>query len=161
MNADGTGVRRLTRNHLEEDLPAWSPEGRKIAFTRWRTPGSDSDTAIYVMNSDGSAQRRLTAPRDYTDADWSPDGRRIAFADRIGDGKIYLMKTDGSRIRVLIRNARTPDWSPDGRRIAFAHYPAIYVMKADGTSQQRIAPHSGQPLFSRGENFSPDWSPIR
>ena len=56
--------------------PAWSPDGRKIAFVSDR----DGNSEIYVMNADGSGQRRLTRNPAY-DADpaWSPDGRTIAF----------------------------------------------------------------------------------
>ena len=54
MNADGSGEKRLTRNPSHDASPAWSPDGRKIAFIRnLRNPD------IYVMNADGSGQRRL------------------------------------------------------------------------------------------------------
>ena len=56
---------------------SWSPDGRKIAFTS----GHDGESEIYVMNADGSGQRRLTQQRgNATSAPaWSPDGRKIAF----------------------------------------------------------------------------------
>ena len=78
MNADGSGQRRLTRN--AGSLSSWSPDGRKIAFGRWR----DGNDDIYVMNADGSGQRNLTRTHDALNqgAAWSPDGRKIAFMQR-------------------------------------------------------------------------------
>ena len=56
INADGSGKRRLTRNAGCDFGPAWSPDGRKIAFSR----GANLHQQVYVMNADGSGQRRLT-----------------------------------------------------------------------------------------------------
>ena len=55
MNADGSGQRRLTRSR-HDGFPAWSPDGRKIAFFSQR----DGNGEVYVMNADGSGQRNLT-----------------------------------------------------------------------------------------------------
>jgi Tol biopolymer transport system component len=52
MKANGSDQRRLTRNRVDDGDPAWSPNGRKIAY--------DGPGGIYVMNADGSNQRRLT-----------------------------------------------------------------------------------------------------
>jgi Tol biopolymer transport system component len=74
---DGTRHKRLTRTpRRTEWSPAWSPDGKWIAFSR---DGSGSDP-IWMMRADGSHKRRLTSPRlaDYDPA-WSPDGTRIAF----------------------------------------------------------------------------------
>jgi len=63
MNADGTGQRNLTRNATRDEDPVWSPDGRRIAFARkvpWRTGGVGGQFEIFVMNADGSGQRRLT-----------------------------------------------------------------------------------------------------
>ena len=69
MNADGSGVRRLTDNPEWDGSPAWSPGGRQIAFSSNR----DGDSDIYVMNADGSGVRQLTDnPGRYVDLDWSP-----------------------------------------------------------------------------------------
>lgn len=123
MNADGSGVIRLTNDFGHDSEPAWSPDGRRIAFSSDR----DGDWDIYVMNADGSDVRRLT---DNSDADsqpaWSPDGQRIAFvSDRDGDGEIYVMNADGTEVRRLTDNSAwdgNPVWSPDGRLIASARY---------------------------------------
>ena len=62
MNADGSEQRNLTRNVARDGVPVWSPDGKRIAFTRERGHNNE----IYVMNADGSGQRNLTqnAARD-------------------------------------------------------------------------------------------------
>jgi TolB protein len=64
MNADGTGQTNLTKNVAGDWSPAWSPDGKKIAFVSQR----DGNLEIYVMNADGTGQTRLTdnpAPDEY------------------------------------------------------------------------------------------------
>ncbi len=164
MNANGGERRALPANRFRHsDSPAWSPDATEIAFVGFLWGGEAPDD-IWVMNADGRAQHRLT--RNGDEPAWSPDGRSIAFS-RAGD--IYVMKTDGSEQRRLTRNGTTPAWSPDGRRIAFVRAVAprcggnrdvrrcengreIYVMRADGTGQQRLT-------RNRFSEYSPDWSP--
>jgi Tol biopolymer transport system component len=69
MNADGSGVRRLTHDPPADGFPAWSPDGTKIAFVSER----DGNPDIYVMNGDGTAVRRFTDdPAEDADPAWSP-----------------------------------------------------------------------------------------
>ena len=79
--------------------PAWSPDGRKIAFLN----GRDGNSEVYVMNANGSGQRNLTRnPGNDADPAWSPDGRKIAFvSNRDGNDEIYVMNADGSGQRRL------------------------------------------------------------
>ncbi len=103
MNADGSGSRKLMHNAGYNDKPAWSPDGRKIAFTSSR----DGRAEIYVMNADGSGQRNLTRhpARDFRPS-WSPDGRRIAFvSNRDGRLEAHVMNADGSGQRNLSAQA--------------------------------------------------------
>ena len=115
MNADGSGQRKLTRNPARDGGPAWSPDGRRIAFASER----NGTFEIYVMNADGSGQRSLTGASPAFGPEWSPDGRKIVF---FSDGEIYAMNADGSEQRRLTRdpgNDFGPRWSPDGHMIAF------------------------------------------
>ena len=82
MNADGSGLRRLTRDPASDVGPVWSPDGRKIAFTRSHAPAEGRgppESDVYVINVDGSGERNLTGDAVSCGPAWSPDGRKIAF----------------------------------------------------------------------------------
>ena len=96
-----------------ERAPAWSPDGRWIAFAAARTkpypPGSREDQ-IYVTRADGTGRRQLTEPPAgdgttfATDPTWSPDGRRIVFTSNRSGGppEVHAMAPDGSGVVVLM-----------------------------------------------------------
>ena len=163
INADGTGLQRLTRNAVPEGHPVWSPDGRRIAFLRWRDGPAWN---IYVMNADGSGQRKLTqTPRRQGEPAWSPDGEKIAFsapAGHLGAADVFVMNADGSGLQNVTHTATTSfdlAWSPDGRQIAYieVHLPGprapLYVVNADGTSKRRVT----RPLAV--DLGIPSWSP--
>src|SRR5688500_1222905 len=76
MRRGGGGARRLTHNGVGEFGTAWSPDGRRIAFTRYRG-GEGEARGIWVMGRTGKAERRLV--RNGSRPAWSPDGKRIAY----------------------------------------------------------------------------------
>jgi len=151
------GVTNLTNNSGKDSYPAWSPDGRSIAFTSNR----DGNDDIHVMNADGTGVTRLTnSTFNYWSA-WSPDGGRIAYGSSYGGGnyEIHVMNADGTGVTRLTNHSAgdtSPAWSPDGRRIAFTSSRdgnlEIYVMNADGTGVTRLTNHSA-------EAGSPTWSP--
>ena len=124
--------------------PAWSNDGSKIVFMSER----DGNREIYVMNADGSNQRRLTDhPSADWSPDWSPDDSQITFMSARDDEEmdVYVMNADGSGVRRITQNAGPdwdPEWSPDGSRIVFMSGQdgnwEIYTMDTDGSDQTRL-----------------------
>ena len=155
-------MRRITRNRAADVDPAWSPDGRRIAFVSNR----DGDQEIFTVGSRGGAVQRVTAsPAGDIGPAWSPDGRRIAFrSDRDGNFEIYTANTDGSGI-VRVTNAPAADswpaWSPDGSRIAFASGRdgnlEIYTANPDGMGLVRVTNTRAAENFPK---LSPDGSRI-
>ena len=136
INANGTGLRRLTRSPWPEFDPSWSPDGRFIAY---RSEPHEYPE-LWVMNADGSGQHRLTPDGGFPD--WSPDGSMIAYANPGGPSGmswIAIMSADGSGQRRLPHTAagEYPSWSPDGKRIAFhsnwSGHHLMYVVDVDGS----------------------------
>jgi hypothetical protein len=153
INPDGSGLTDLTAGQGENFNPAWSPDGRELAFTSNR----DGNDEIYVMNADGSNQRRITSdPATDAEPSWSPDGQRIVFeSNRDGNYELYVMDADGSnqaRLTNTPQNEASPAWSPDGRKIAFDEggSAGIFVMNADGSGRTRLGTIG---------TFMPNWSP--
>jgi TolB protein len=148
MNADGSGVNRVTDTLGIQMCPAWSPDGQKIAFV------SDGGVGgIWVVNADGTGQRRILRPSRIATCGrvaWSPDGSRIAF--EVADGnysEIYVVNADGSGEANLSQNPDQPDdtpsWLRDGRimfRSQRDTVGGIYVMNADGSGLRLLVPNS-------------------
>jgi dipeptidyl aminopeptidase/acylaminoacyl peptidase len=156
---DGSTPRRLTFTDAQEQAPAWSPDGNKIAYER-RATGNDSRFRIWVMNADGGGQRQLSPDTDATDHDvnpaWSPDGTQIAFASsRAGNLTfgIWVMTADGTGLHQVGSSAGfKPSWSPDGSRLAYAGQGGVEIVNADGTDAHVIT--------GPGKSVSdPAWSP--
>jgi Tol biopolymer transport system component len=202
VNADGSGLRRLA--HAIEFKPfsggpssgfganpAWSPDGRKIAFMSNRDDTDD----IFVVNADGSGLRNLTRSKGHDRKRiwhgrehkrifwfspdgpmWSPDGQKIVFRSerdrpsasertacrpRCRRDEIYVIGADGRGLRRLTHNWRYDGgavWSPDGRRILFTAGASrdVFVMKADGSGQRNLTRSVRYPL---AEHAATAWSP--
>lgn len=114
VNADGSGETPLTQGPASDSLPAWSPDGKRIAFGSDRTGGGD----IYVMNADGSGVKRLTTDPGVDEwPAWSPDGTEIAFgrkATQDAPGDIWVMNADGTN-QVNLTHSSAGEWGPSWR----------------------------------------------
>lgn len=158
MDYDGdSSSRMITGNRSINLSPAWSPDGRLIAYTSYR----DGNPDIYVVDLTSGMRWRIT---DYSGLDiapsWSPDGSRIAFASsRDGNSEIYISDREGKNLKRLTYTRGedvSPTWSPTGGEIAFTSdrggTPQIYVVKTDGTNIRRLT-------FKGEYNSDPAWSP--
>ncbi len=160
MNADGTGVTRLTSDPASDYTPFWSPDGTKIAFASDR----DGNFEIYVMNADGTGVVRLTNDGRFDlGPAWSPDGLKIAFTSfRSGQPEVYVMNANGTGLVPLTDNLGfDPAWSPDGTRIAFGSTRngtvEIYVMNADGSGVTKL---TSNDAIEDGPAWSPNGTKI-
>ena len=166
MASDGSDVRRLTNNRVEDHYPAFSPDGQRIAFASAR-----SGTAhIYVMDHDGRNVRRVTGGTR-TDAlpEWSPDGRWIVFTRHFGrQSELFKIRADGNGSAVRITT--TPkarefaaEWSPDGGLIAFTKSDeasgreGVAVIRPNGTGTRWLTRNPRSEMGYTDNN--PTWSP--
>lgn len=163
IDADGHNFQRLTYDGSIALSPAWSPDGRTVAFMSYR----DGDPAIYEVEVATGHVRRLVETRglDLTPT-YSPDGRLLAFGGTV-EGHTEIFLYDRERrccLRQLtfsrLGNSLSPTFSPDGRRIAFNSdrlgRPHIFIVPTAGGEPTLLSPY----LLDQGQhNVAPDWSP--
>ena len=160
--ADGSLGAEPVSDNLSKGGPAWSPDGKTIAFGWNNPPGSWS---IYTVPAAGGSSTRLTngGTLDYNPA-WSPDGTKIAFESDLDPNiEVYVMNADGSGVTRLTNDPGQdgePAWSPDGAQIAFASTRAgpqdIWIMNADGSGAKNLSVSATGPA---AYDASPAWSP--
>ena len=164
IDSDGGDITALTSSREKALSPAWSPNGASFAYTKF----DDGHGSILIRSVDGGAPMTVpstTAGLNYAAA-FSPDGRSLAFT-RSGESgtDIHVVNiADRCCVRRLTvgryADNLSPTYSPDGNRMAFvstrAGPPQIYVMAADGTDQELLAPFD---FGVTGSSNGPEWSP--
>ena len=180
---DAAAARPLAATCALEDEPAWSRDGRRVAYTH--------NGQIYVSGVDGSGRRRVTFGRSPA---WSRDGRQLVVvrgayeeprlvvvdvatgdarrlrtgghaadpawsptADVIaftGRDGIYTIVADAGDLRRLTGPERTqPAWSPDGTRLAYVHWWTLHTIRPDGSDDRLVYDNGDVDLWD------PSWSP--
>ena len=172
MNSrDGSNVRRITSLAPGIDwdgAPKFSPDGKRILFTRYSAKGA----AVHTMRLDGSGLRRLTPwELNANDADWSPDGTRIvfeAYPDDYPRGSAWVVGANGKGLKNLtptptlegvLDGYSDPVYSPDGKQILLLHglfyedgsfTGGLATMRSDGSHLEYVSD-------GLGIEHQPDW----
>jgi uncharacterized repeat protein (TIGR01451 family) len=162
VNPDGSGLAPLTPGQEFDRLPAWSPDGSKLAYMTTTTDGMffpQQHKNIVVINADGTG-KVVVATNAGPEArpTWSPSGDRIAFA--ADDGSISVVRPDGTGPARLVNNVGpldSLDWSPDGSKFAFTKDGGLFVMDVDGSNRQQLTERPQNA--DGGGDFRAAWSP--
>lgn len=173
-----TAVRHFTVDPQPGDGGvSWSPDGARfvVALSTLKQPTKHTNvsSALFVMNADGSARRRITPwALGAGNPDWSPDGSTIVFNSEGGHSpNIHVVRPDGSGLKQLLKGNSAnagigpvvnPSWSPDGKEIVFAapkkrgNYVQadIYTMAADGSNVKPL-------VVSAKMEQEAAWQPLR
>jgi Tol biopolymer transport system component len=163
IHDDGSAVKVPDFTHHGVDRhPAWSPNGKLVAFASTRQSPNSLDIFTRPVANNKLLNRLTNNPADDWDPNWSPDGSTIVFVStRKGDAQLYLMDSDGTHERRLDLGAGIyddPAFSPDGQWLAFTRrdtptsHKALYVVHPDGSDMRRLTSVDV-------DESDPTWSP--
>jgi TolB protein len=169
QDQDGHGLHALSGQAEEGLSPAWSPDGRKVAFAQ--EVEAEEKTEINVLDVATGRVRRVTHTPSHAGAmlsaiepSWSPDGRKLAFAVLQPDFTydVDVVNADGTGLRTVVQgsgNAVEPAWSPDGSRLVFASdrasplgFHGLYIINLDGSGLTKLT-------GGTWDDSHPSWSP--
>lgn len=150
---------QVTTSPAKEWQPAWSPNGKQVAFASDEAGNFD----IYVMNPDGTGQFQLTIdPAEDSRPAWRSDTEIVFYSDRSGEGDIYQVSAAGGEATPLVQNPGfdwSPAISPDGQKLTFAsigddegtYLTELYTLNLVSGDLKRLTEnksHDTTPLWS-------------
>jgi TolB protein len=155
-DADGFNAQVLLESVEPLMSPAWSPDGRKLAYVSFEGRNS----TIYIQDiGSGNRERVASNPGINSAPAWSPDGTRLALTlSKDGDPEIFVLHLTSRSLQRMTNDRAIdtePAWSPDGTRIAFTSDrgggPQIYEISAQGGPARRVTfdgPYNARPRYS-------------
>ena len=160
---NGQALQRLTSDPLFDACPAWSADGKRIAWCHG-VQAQTGNIDVWTMKADGTEKFQVTdlGGRSFF-PDFSPDGSKILFNSRPAGATnfdLFTINPDGTGMVQLTSgpaNEVNPAWSPDGAHIVFTSdltgVGQVYVMDADGSDQVQLT------FDDAWKDQVPDWSP--
>ena len=185
VEPDGSDPQLLVESDATLSAPAWSPDGRRVAY--WSSVTDGRENALIVSNADGTDPIVVASDigelTGWALPEWSPDGTRLAFSavtsvireahcwveGSFCGSRIFVAASDGTTGAVQIGDpdldARTAAWSPDGSTIAFGAGETVedirlHVMDADGTNVREVSDLQGETWALMRIDWSPDGTSI-
>jgi TolB protein len=156
---DGSGLHTLSRAEAIDgvrSVPAWSPNGKWIAFNTFNYLAGEQEHRLWVIRPDGSHRHQVgqgTYPA------WSPNGKQIAFER---DGGVWVIPFPGKRARRISAHGDCPTWSPRGKWIAYVTNlyddSKLVIVRPDGRGRKILATAANCYSFGWAEPSPPVWS---
>jgi hypothetical protein len=178
MNLDGSGFRQLTHDGKMKMLPHFSPDGTRIAYTRYAFGSYGDPHGVYdiaVLDAATGVETVITHDGHDANATWSPDGRRIAYVDT-AEASIWTVDADGANAQRIASARATPDdriwgdlaWSRDdwllftvGQTIDGCFKVRLDKIRPDGSQRTRVTdggPYCTPPGYEQSGDADPGWS---
>jgi len=170
MNSDGTAKANLTRSSADEQDPAWSPTGLRLAYQRIVTGGR----RVYVLNPDtGSARQVSTGPFSDRFPAWSPNGRRIVYRSlktfpkpstgSLGSADLWVISSRGGARTNITQTAGDVDTDPSWGRLEDGTTKVVFASNTNGNFDLYAVDPDGQNRIQLTDDPADDrypaWSP--
>ncbi len=168
VKPNGTNLLRLSPPGLSvidldffEGQVDWSPDGSRVTFAAQNLSSPGFQTALYVVNADGTGLRQITPSGvGALSARWSPNGRLIAFTSCCGAPQVWVVHPDGTGLREVTvptggSSSLTPVWSPDGTKLLFQRIHRggrvdLETVSTKGTGLSKVTDLAGLTSYAWG-----------
>lgn len=164
MDKDGNNKRRISNGQVFAAQPAWSHDGKSIAYIGGDKVDIGTPKEIYTVSVEGGTPRQITTGgKDLSKPTWSPDGKQILYLENLTDktGNIMIMNADGTGGRKLADGIRasSPQFNPAGDMVLYYY---ISLSPPTGSDVFTVPTAGGQPTNltpNSPEDYQPAWSP--